>query len=367
MEDTMKIFKYLAAALLIVSITKKIHVSSWDGKKWSGPGTIRTSLKKAKDRVNVSQQSVNTPTPFSLQLTDKDSKKVTGLYNPNTGTATIQFTNVVKYDRATTPPNILNSKLIRFGSYPTPGYIAHSGMVGGLSKTTSLWGIATSSTTKAATGQAQPSSKISNKKIRPKNIQPQLEFQNPDSRTLTIKLDENTRQTYVGVTAEPTDQNPSISFTAPAMKFIMDHGYSNQFGRGNLYGIPVTGIPITVKSNDGTAGHYWKDQKIVQCNDGTTFVAIIEEHNANYTKRNNDGKGPVWTWFDHKDLAPYGISPETSEFKNLAQKVGSIVINKQTYILYGVMFNKPSKFTAPGLLNLGIGTPLYPGSHVSTE
>ncbi len=96
----MKIVKYLIAALLVISITKKIHV-----------------------------------TPDQLEFYDAISKTAK-MSNGDT------YVGIVEYNRSTTPPNIANPTLKLFTQISTQNYSESTpGILGGLSAMTSLYGI----------------------------------------------------------------------------------------------------------------------------------------------------------------------------------------------------------------------------------
>lgn len=105
----MRLVKYLVAALLVISITKKVHVA---------PNDI---------------------TP------DQNIK-----YDNSTKTALLKTTceemyvGVVEYNQSVTPPNITIPALKLFAKIPTPNYhhsSKHKPILGGLNPTTSLYGI----------------------------------------------------------------------------------------------------------------------------------------------------------------------------------------------------------------------------------
>lgn len=96
----MKLVKYLIAALLIISITKKVHV-----------------------------------TPDELEFYDAKSKTA----QMSNGTT---YVGIVEYNRATTPPNIMNPSLQLFTQISTQNYTESSkNFAGGLTAMTSLYGI----------------------------------------------------------------------------------------------------------------------------------------------------------------------------------------------------------------------------------
>jgi hypothetical protein len=185
-----------------------------------------------------------------------------------------------------------------------------------------------------------------------------------DAMSKTVLTQTNgTTQVYVGVIAvNPTVTPPTIS--APALKFIaqipaLDDSESS-FGYGssskrNLFGLPVFGQPTAVFQKKIDKNHkknvqyeeiglYWSPLKkdntvnnIVQLKNGATYVCITMK--AITKKYGAYAVGPVWTWYDSKELLPYGISTKQQNFKSLVEKIG-IIINGNTEIeLYGVKFN----------------------------
>ena len=96
----MKIVKYLIAALLIISITKKVHVA-----------------------------------PDELEYYDAKTKTA----KMNNGQT---YVGIVEYNQATTPPNIMNSSLQLFTQISNQNYTKPAkNFVGGLNPMTSLYGI----------------------------------------------------------------------------------------------------------------------------------------------------------------------------------------------------------------------------------
>lgn len=97
----MKIVKYLVAALLIISITKKVHVAPTD----------ELEFYDAKTKT--------------AQMSNGDT-----------------YVGIVEYNRATTPPNIMNPSLQLFTQISTQNYTAPSkNLAGGLNAMTNLYGI----------------------------------------------------------------------------------------------------------------------------------------------------------------------------------------------------------------------------------
>ncbi|MBP6892648.1 hypothetical protein KBB68_03650 [Candidatus Babeliales bacterium] len=104
----MKIVKYLIAALLIISITKKVHVSP------------------TKEHIISTDE---------LEYYDAKSKTAQ-MSNGDT------FVGIEEYNRSTTPPNIMNPSLKLFTQISTQNYTAPSkNFVGGVNPMTSLYGI----------------------------------------------------------------------------------------------------------------------------------------------------------------------------------------------------------------------------------
>lgn len=87
-----------------------------------------------------------TPIITKAPATEQFAITADGTYNRDTRTAKIAgitFTNVVEQNRATTPPFIMNPKLVLFASMPTPGYVAPpkgTFIAGGTSSSTTLYG-----------------------------------------------------------------------------------------------------------------------------------------------------------------------------------------------------------------------------------
>lgn len=296
----MKIVKYLVAALLIVSVTKKVHVQDSSSKVTSTSMPI-----------------------FSLDLADSDMSQVSGIYNPTSKTAQITFTNVLEHNRATTPPNVDNPDLIKFGSMPTSQLFQNASKPGGLSATTSLWGIA-----KTSQNQKSAASTISKKQN-----QPEAQILNYDKTGRIIYMDDG--KTYVAI-------EENIPFDAITPKALQAIPSSKK-----LYGIPVTGETIRVKpAANLVSGYYWPSNKIVQLQNGQTFVEILAEQKGNYKKIGAHALGPVWTRFDEKALLnTYGISTKQEDFKSLVTTIGTIKQNKKTFTLYGVLFKPATNST----------------------
>lgn len=272
--DFMKIIKYLIAAILVLSITKKVHV-----------------------------ENNQKPIDFTVTLTKTDMPKVSGIYDAINKKAFIGFTNVQEYNRAVTPPNISNPKLIRFGSFPTPDYDTNAHGYGGLTKETSLWGI-------------------------PQTTKPIMK--NPELTALNL------------VTASPSSNNdiertPEIAnipnLTVPDIK--------------------VSGSFVLVKSLDKShtqiGKYYSKPDKIVILNDGRIYAGITQHKKTHYK-----GIGPVWTWLSKEEINEiiqnlaknYGLMITEGNFKadikkenlkNDIKKIGLIRQNKVDHILYGFL------------------------------
>lgn len=170
---------------------------------------------------------------------------------------------------------------------------------------------------------------------------PQLEEYDPSSKTATIAKEEDT---FVGVieynqeTTPPNISNPSMK----AFATMPTPGHAPQKGKGlsmqnfliggtgaitTLYGLPVSGNRLVVKDNNLKIGFYWPDSRIVQLNNGDTFVEVLEEKVGNY--RNFHKVGPVWTRFSEQALlSKYGISTKASDFQGrIETNIGTIIIS----------------------------------------
>src|SRR3990167_4093005 len=120
----MKLVKYLVAALLVISITKKVHVTP--------------SSQQVQDLSEA--QSKLAPAP-SISL--KNSKNLN--YNAKTATAQLNNTTyigVVEYSTSAVAPNVVIPALTAFAEIKTPHYKAPTKpIVGGIESTTPLFGL----------------------------------------------------------------------------------------------------------------------------------------------------------------------------------------------------------------------------------
>jgi hypothetical protein len=113
----------------------------------------------------------------------------------------------------------------------------------------------------------------------------------------------------------------------------------------SLYGIPVTGLKYPVKTDTKTIGFYWPTSKIVQLNNGQTFVGVKEEVQGNYKEFH--ALGPIWTRFLSAEIQEifklYNISLSTdTKLKDRVKNIGTVRKNKQAVKLYGLLLNATS-------------------------
>lgn len=167
-----------------------------------------------------------------------------------------------------------------------------------------------------------------------------------DSKNKTAK----TNTTYVGVVQYNRAVTPP-NIAIPALKFFAtiptpNYKPSKNYAGGlntttRLFGIPVTGQEYKVKSDSKSIGFYWPANKIVQLNDGQTFVEVKEEMQKNYTAYH--ALGPISTRFmpsESKELFKmYNIVTTDENFKDSVKTIGSIKKGNQIVKLYGVLLN----------------------------
>ena len=314
----MKAIKYLIVGLLVVSVTKKAYMIDTDQRM---PFAFALSPKDAQVAINA--------------LGNPDLQSMTGLYDPVTKTATIVFTNVMEYKKSVTPPNVMNRKLKLFGTMQTPGVTSAPGSLmlrGGVRPITSLYGI-----------PQAPSDLASNTDSSDTNNDKSVDTYDAASKTAMLK----NGQTYVGVieysraVTPPNISNPALQQFA-TIATPNYQGNSRLSGglsqRTLLFGLPVSGEKLTIKSSkDLHIGFYWPDSKIVQLNNGDTFVCIIQEKKRNYKQAN--AIGPVFTWFDQQDLKQFGILNTSSDFKSRVENIGTVKLAHSNTTLYGVLMN----------------------------
>ncbi len=324
----MKAIKYLIIGLLVVSVTKKAYMSDFDQRM---PFAFTLSPKDAQTAINA--------------LGEPSQQSMTGLYDPVTKTATIVFTGVIEYNKSVTPPNVMNRSLKLFGTMPTPGVTSTQGSFirpGGVRPLTSLYGIAQATSNFSSKSKSSDSSNDQS-----------IEHYDTTSKTAVLK----NGQIYVGVieynrsVTPPNLSNPALQqfATIATPHYQGASGLSGGLNqRTLLFGLPVSGEKLTVKSGSRNVGFYWQDSKIAQLNNGDTFVCIIQEKQRNYKQAH--ATGPAYTWFEQKDLAPYGILNTDSDFKQRVENIGTIKLDHATVTLHGVLVAPRSPIEKPQLL-----------------
>jgi hypothetical protein len=116
----MKFTKYLLLTVLIVTVSKRLF-----------------SAQAQPFHVEIDQKYI------SGNYYYESDNKVEGLYNPAENSATITFQDVIVQTNAgTTPPFLMNPKLIKIGYFKNPSYQEPKrGFVGGPLKNFTLWGV----------------------------------------------------------------------------------------------------------------------------------------------------------------------------------------------------------------------------------
>ncbi len=166
----------------------------------------------------------------------------------------------------------------------------------------------------------------------------------PIKQTATFK-----KQNYIGVKAynptvtPPNLQNPALK----AITLIKNQNYENKgYGSSNqlrLYGIPVGSNFVEIKNENGRSiGQYWKKEKVVQMDNGATYVSIIATHIPNYTKVKPDKSKTPSVESITKTLAQYGIVYNNTLLPKI---IGKIHQGHQTSQLSGYMLYPATQIT----------------------
>jgi len=255
---------------------------------------------------------------FTINIQESDFENINGMYNPENQTATIRFNVVTEYKRAVTPPNISNKSMIAFGIMPTIGYEkpkAH--YTGGLSPNTILYGIPTTST---------PSDTSSSENETDSVVLRAPQEYNQTNRTALMQ-DGSTYISVIEYSQAVTPPNIKIPALKPFAKIETSKKTKSKTAKlGSkqdvltLYGIKVEGSKIPVKnpSNHIIIGYYWPQSKMVQRNNGETYINIKAKRIKSSSKKDKKTDSPQ-DWFikENKDLSSFGISKTQENFVNL--------------------------------------------------
>jgi len=355
----MKIIKYAALAILVVTLCKKTNFINameigLDGKIHESAGLTWYKQHGNQDHF----VDTNLLLPLTTLTTDTDSaaifvldpaqlpKTTTGIYNADTKTATVLFTNVIERSQATTPPNVDNPDIVPFGVMINPKHNNDDILSGGRqTRITTLWGIPQTK------DEDNGSSNTPNNRSTSIN-QISKDLKNYNKKTKTATMKDGT--TYVGVVEYSKAVTPP-NISIPALQLfatIKNSNYAKSTTRTSgsqkqyttLWGLEVHGTNIPVKnSNNKTIGQFWPDANIAQLTNGQTIVMVIKQAQGNYKQHAAHALGPVWTWYQQPEnstnLNKYGITSTGSNY--LAPLIdqdgfGTVTIHNQKYTLFGI-------------------------------
>lgn len=358
----MKIIKYAALAILVITLCKKtgyIHAMEigLDGKIHESAGL--TAWKNGWNNMQtphvengllahgiISESLMSEP--FILDTTQLPTNTA-GFYNPHTKTATVTFTNIVERSKENTPPSVDNPAMVPFGVLVNAEYNNDSTISGGRqTRITTLWGIP----------NTKEESNINNPDYNSQELSKDLQKYNKKTKTATMK----DGKTYVGIIEYSKAVTPP-NIAIPALQpfaTIKNPAYSKSKSRTSgghsqyitLWGLEVSGHHIPLKnSNSKTIGQFWPESNIAQLNNGQTIVLVSKEAQGNY-RQHAHAMGPVWTWYQQPEykmgLRKYGLtSTSSNDLSPLIDEngVGLVTINNQKYNLFGINISKINEVT----------------------
>jgi|GEM_PF-1305041 len=360
----MKIIKYAALALLMITLCKKTSFIHAGGTAVVKNGQL-TILKGSEGGPTPLVQVIRTPGYFntsllnSIELPIQEQEhselftldaaqlpsNITGIYNSSTKTATVLFTNVTERSQATTPPNVNNPDMVPFGVMINPAHNDDEIISGGRqTRITTLWGIPQTKDEDNSSSDTPSSRSTSINQVS-------KDLKNYNKKTKTATMKDGT--TYVGVVEYSKAVTPP-NISIPALQLfatIKNSNYAKSVTRTSgsnkpyttLWGLEVHGTNIPVKnSNNKTIGQFWPDASIAQLTNGQTIVMVIKQAQGNY-KQHAHAIGPVWTWYqqpeNNTNLNKYGItSTESNYLEPLIDQngFGTVSIAGQKYTLFGI-------------------------------